>query len=174
MVSHISNTRPDPDPILVDIAAYVVQGVIDSDLAYETARHCLMDSLGCALLALRYPECTKHLGPTVTGTHVPHGARVPGTQFELDPVQAAYNIGCLIRWLDYNDTWLAAEWGHPSDNLGGLLAIADHLSRRNRAEGRPPLLVRDLLTAIIKAHEIQMEPKGRTILASLHYLSLET
>ena len=155
MVSHISNARPDPDPILVDIAAYVAQSVIDSDLAYETARHCLMDSLGCALLALRYPECTKHLGPTVPGTHVPHGARVPGTQFELDPVQAAYNIGGLIRWLDYNDTWLAAEWGHPSDNLGGLLATADYLSRRNIAEGRPPLLVRDLLTAMIKAHEIQ-------------------
>lgn len=155
MVSHISNTRPDPDPILVDIAAYVAQGVIDSDLAYETARHCLMDSLGCALLALRYPECTKHLGPTVPGTQVPHGARVPGTQFELDPVQAAYNIGCLIRWLDYNDTWLAAEWGHPSDNLGGLLAVGDYLSRRNLAEGHPPLLMRDILTAMIKAHEIQ-------------------
>ena len=155
MASHISNTRPDPDPILVDIAAYVAKGIIDSDLAYETARYCLMDSLGCALLALRYPECTKHLGPTVPGTHVPHGARVPGTQFELDPVQAAYNIGCLIRWLDYNDTWLAAEWGHPSDNLGGLLATADYLNRRNPAESRPPLLVRDLLTAMIKAHEIQ-------------------
>ena len=155
MASHISNARPDPDSILVDIAAYVAQNAIDSDLAYETARHCLMDSLGCALLALRYPECTKHLGPTVPGTHVPHGARVPGTQFELDPVQAAYNIGGLIRWLDYNDTWLAAEWGHPSDNLGGLLATADYLSRRNIAEGRPPLLVRDLLTAMIKAHEIQ-------------------
>ena len=155
MVSHISNTRPDPDPILVDIATYVAQSVIDSDLAYETARHCLMDSLGCALLALRYPECTKHLGPTVPGTHVPHGARVPGTQFELDPVQAAYNIGGLIRWLDYNDTWLAAEWGHPSDNLGGLLATADYLSRQNIAAGRPSLSVRDLLTAMIKAHEIQ-------------------
>ncbi len=155
MASHISNVRPDPDPILVDIAAYAAQSAIDSDLAYETARHCLMDSLGCALLALRYPECTKHLGPTVPGTYVPHGARVPGTQFELDPVQAAYNIGGLIRWLDYNDTWLAAEWGHPSDNLGGLLATADYLSRRNIAEGHPPLLVRDLLTAMIKAHEIQ-------------------
>ena len=155
MASYISNARPDPDPILVDIAAYVVERAIDSDLAYETARHCLMDSLGCALLALRYPECTKHLGPTVPGTHVPHGARVPGTQFELDPVQAAYNIGGLIRWLDYNDTWLAAEWGHPSDNLGGLLATADYVSRRNIAAGRPPLLVRDLLTAMIKAHDIQ-------------------
>ena len=155
MVSHLSNMRPDPDPTLADIAAYVAQGIIDSDLAYETARHCLMDSLGCALLALRYPECTKHLGPTVPGTHVPHGARIPGTQFELDPVQAAYNIGCLIRWLDYNDTWLAAEWGHPSDNLGGLLAVGDYLSRRNLAEGRPPLLIRDILTAMIKAHEIQ-------------------
>ena len=155
MVSHISNTRPDPDPILVDIAAYVAQEVIDSDLAYETARYCLMDSLGCVLLALRYPECTKHLGPTIPGTYVPYGARVPGTQFALDPVQAAYNIGCLIRWLDYNDTWLAAEWGHPSDNLGGILAIGDYLSRKNLADGSPPLLMRDLLTAMIKAHEIQ-------------------
>ena len=155
MASHILNTRTDPDPILIDIATYVARDVIDSDLAYETARYCLMDSLGCALLALRYPECTKHLGPIVPGTHVPHGARVPGTQFELDPVQAAYNIGSLIRWLDYNDTWLAAEWGHPSDNLGGLLAIADYLSRKNLAEGRRPLLMRNLLTAMIKAHEIQ-------------------
>jgi 2-methylcitrate dehydratase len=155
MSTSTSNIRPNPDPILVDIAKYVSDDVLDSALAYETARHCLMDSLGCAVLALRYPECAQHLGPIVPGTHVPHATRIPGTQFELDPVQAAFNIGCLIRWLDYNDTWLAAEWGHPSDNLGGILATADHLSRRNVAEGRPPLLMRDVLTAMIKAHEIQ-------------------
>ena len=155
MTTPTSNIRPDPDPILIDIANYVVEGVINSNLAYETSRHCLIDSLGCALLALRYPECTKHLGPIVPGTHVPHGARVPGTQFELDPVQAAFNIGCLIRWLDYNDTWLAAEWGHPSDNLGGILATADYLSRRNLADGHSPLSIRDVLTAMIRAHEIQ-------------------
>ena len=155
MITPISNVRSKPDPVLVDIAEYVADGVIDSDLAYETARHCLMDSLGCALLALRYPECTKHLGPIVPGTHVPHGARVPGTQFELDPVQAAFNMGCLLRWLDYNDTWLAAEWGHPSDNLGGILATADYLSHRNLADGRPPFVMRDVLTAMIKAYEIQ-------------------
>ena len=151
----ISNTRPEPDRSLVDIAKYVADSVIDSHLAYETARHCLIDSLGCAVLALRYPECVKLLGPIVPGTHVPHGARIPGTQFELDAVLAALNIGCLIRWLDYNDTWLAAEWGHPSDNLGGILATADYLSRRNLAEGRPPLMMREVLTATIKAYEIQ-------------------
>ncbi len=155
MTALTSNNRPEPDPILVDIAEYVADYPIDSQLAYETARHCLIDSLGCGLLALRYPECTKHLGPVISGTHVPNGARVPGQQFELDPVQAAFNIGCLIRWLDYNDTWLAAEWGHPSDNLGGILASADYLSRRNVAEGRPPLVMRDVLTFMIKAYEIQ-------------------
>ncbi|MBI1922958.1 bifunctional 2-methylcitrate dehydratase/aconitate hydratase [Candidatus Poribacteria bacterium] len=155
MTPPISNIRPDPDPVLVDIARYVADGVINSDLAYETARYCLMDALGCGLLALRYPECTKHLGPIIPGTHVPHGARVPGTPFELDLVQAAFNIGCLIRWLDYNDTWLAAEWGHPSDNLGGILATADYLSRRNLAEGHSPLVMRDILTTMIKAYEIQ-------------------
>ena len=155
MTALTSNNRPEPDPILVDIAEYVADYPIDSQLAYETVRHCLIDSLGCGLLALRYPECTKHLGPVISGTHVPNGARVPGQQFELDPVQAAFNIGCLIRWLDYNDTWLAAEWGHPSDNLGGILASADYLSRRNVAEGRPPLVMRDVLTFMIKAYEIQ-------------------
>ena len=155
MTALTSNNRPEPDPILVDIAEYVADYPIDSQLAYETARHCLIDSLGCGLLALRYPECTKHLGPVISGTHVPNGARVPGQQFELDPVQAAFNIGLLIRWLDYNDTWLAAEWGHPSDNLGGILASADYLSRRNVAEGRPPLVMRDVLTFMIKAYEIQ-------------------
>ena len=155
MATATSNVRPDPDPILVDIAEYVADSVINSCLAYETARHCLIDSLGCGLLALRYPECTKHLGPIVQGTQVPHGARVPGTQFVLDPVQAAFDIGCLIRWLDYNDTWLAAEWGHPSDNLGGILAIADYVSRLHLAEGRDPLVMREILTATIKAYEIQ-------------------
>ena len=155
MNSSHSNVSPEPDRILVDIAEYVASYVIRSELAYETARHCLMDTLGCGLLALDYPECTKHLGPVLPGTIVPHGTRVPGTQYVLDPVQAAFNIGCMIRWLDYNDTWLAAEWGHPSDNLGGILATADYLSRRNLDEGQPPLVMRDVLTAMIKAHEIQ-------------------
>lgn len=149
------NQRPDPDQLLVTIANYVTDTEIISDEAYHTARHCLADTLGCGLLALRFPECTKHLGPLVPGTTVQHGARVPGTSHELDPVTAAFNIGCLIRWLDFNDTWLAAEWGHPSDNLGGILATADYLSRVAVAEGKPPLTMRDVLTAMIKAHEIQ-------------------
>jgi 2-methylcitrate dehydratase len=149
------NVRPDPDPELVDIADYVSAATIDNSEAYTTARHCLMDTLGCGFLALRFPECTKHLGPIVTGTVVPDGARVPGTSFELDPVKAAWDIGAIIRWLDFNDTWLAAEWGHPSDNLGGILAVADFLSRRAVRAGKTPLTMRDVLTAMIKAHEIQ-------------------
>jgi 2-methylcitrate dehydratase len=149
------NARPVPDKELVDIARYVTDYQITSAEAYDTARNCLMDTLGCGLLALRFPECTKLLGPLVEGTVVPHGARVPGTQFRLDPVKAAWDIGCVIRWLDYNDTWLAAEWGHPSDNLGGILAVADYLSQRAVAAGKAPLLMRDVLTAMIKAHEIQ-------------------
>lgn len=139
------------DSVIETIANYVLDKEITSDVALETARYVLIDSLGCGFLALRYPECTKHLGPIVPGTIVPNGSRVPGTSFELDPVHAAFNIGCMIRWLDYNDTWLAAEWGHPSDNLGGILAVADYLSRtRKRA-----LKMRDILVAMVKAHEIQ-------------------
>jgi 2-methylcitrate dehydratase len=155
MSSHISNVRPDPDKVLVDIVDYVEKFKVSSKDAYETARYCLMDTLGCGFEALEYPACTKLLGPIVPGTVVPNGAKVPGTQFQLDPVQAAFNIGTMIRWLDFNDTWLAAEWGHPSDNLGGILAVADWISRNNVARGKPALTVRDVLTAMIKAHEIQ-------------------
>jgi len=149
------NNRPAPDQVLVEIAKYVCRDSIPSSEAYDTARNCLMDTLGCGLLALRFPECTKHLGPIVPGTTVRNGARVPGTSHELDPVKAAWDIGAIIRWLDYNDTWLAAEWGHPSDNLGGILAVADYVSRCRVAEGKKPLAMRDVLTAMIKAHEIQ-------------------
>ena len=155
MSTATTSARPAPDQVLVDIADYVTGYRIESALAFETARNCLIDTLGCGLEALSYPACTKLLGPIVPGTVVPHGARVPGTQFQLDPVQAAFNIGAMIRWLDFNDTWLAAEWGHPSDNLGGVLATADWLSRNAVAAGRPPLVMRDVLAAMIKAHEIQ-------------------
>jgi 2-methylcitrate dehydratase len=155
MSSHISNVRPDPDKVLVDIADYAYGHEVKSTEAYETSRYCLIDTLGCGLEALEYPACTKLLGPILPGTIVPNGAKVPGTQFQLDPVQAAFNIGAMIRWLDFNDTWLAAEWGHPSDNLGGILATADYLSRKAVSEGKKPLLMRDVLTGMIKAHEIQ-------------------
>ena len=155
MSSHISKERPAPDQVLTDIADYALNYTISSDLAYSTAQHCLIDTLGCGLEALEYSACTKLLGPIVPGTVVPNGARVPGTNFELDPVQAAFNIGAIIRWLDFNDTWLAAEWGHPSDNLGAILAVADWLSRSAIAQGRLPLTMRDVLTAMIRAHEIQ-------------------
>ena len=155
MSSHIPNNRPAPDKVLVDIVDYVLKYRVSSKLAYETARNCLIDTLGCGLEALEYPACTKLLGPIVPGTVVPNGAKVPGTSFQLDPVQAAFNIGTMIRWLDFNDTWLAAEWGHPSDNLGGILAAADWLSRNAIAAGRKPLVMKDVLTAMIKAHEIQ-------------------
>jgi 2-methylcitrate dehydratase len=151
----ISNQRPNPDQVLVDIVDYVLLYEIRSELTYTTARHCLIDTIGCGLEALEYPACTKLLGPIVPGTVVPNGAKIPGTQFQLDPVQAAFNIGAMIRWLDFNDTWLAAEWGHPSDNLGGILAVADWLSRTAVAAGKPPLLMKQVLTAMIKAHEIQ-------------------
>lgn len=155
MSSHNNNERPAPDGVLVDIADYVLNYRVDSSLAYETARNCLIDTLGCGLEALEYPACTKLLGPIVPGTVVPNGARVPGTPYQLDPVQAAFNIGTMIRWLDFNDCWLAAEWGHPSDNLGGILAVADWLARNAVATGRTPATMRDVLTAMIKAHEIQ-------------------
>lgn len=155
MSTHISNVRPETDQVIVDIVDYVLNYQINSQTAYDTARYCLLDTLGCGLEALEYPACTKLLGPIVPGTIVPNGAKVPGTQFQLDPVQAAFNIGAMIRWLDFNDTWLAAEWGHPSDNLGGILATADWLSRNAVAYGKKPLLMRDVLTAMIKAHEIQ-------------------
>jgi 2-methylcitrate dehydratase len=155
MSSHISNVRPKPDKVLVDIVDYVTKYKVKSTEAYETARYCLMDTLGCGFEALEFPACTKMLGPIVKGTVVPNGAKVPGTQFQLDPVKAAFDIGAMIRWLDFNDTWLAAEWGHPSDNLGGILATADWLSRNAAASGKNPLTVNDVLTAMIKAHEIQ-------------------
>ncbi|MDH0302082.1 MULTISPECIES: 2-methylcitrate dehydratase [unclassified Pseudomonas] len=149
------NTRPDYDQVLQTLADYVLGYRVDSPEALSTARHCLMDTLGCGLLALRFPECTKHLGPIVEGTVVPNGARVPGTSYRLDPVKAAWDIGCIVRWLDYNDTWLAAEWGHPSDNLGGILAVTDHLSQKRVANGEAPLVMRDVLDAMVMAHEIQ-------------------
>lgn len=149
------NVRPEPDDILVEIARYVTGATIDSAEAFTTARHSVLDAIGCGLLALSYPACAKLLGPVVPGTIVPHGARVPGTAYILDPIQAAFDIGAMNRWLDFNDTWLAAEWGHPSDNLGGILAVADWLSQTRVAAGRKPLTMRDVLAAEIKAHEIQ-------------------
>jgi 2-methylcitrate dehydratase len=150
-----SSERPAPDRVLQDIADYVCDYEIASEEAYSTARYCLMDSLACALLAMKFPDCNRLLGPLVPGATLAGGARVPGTGFELDPVQAAFNLGTAIRYLDFNDTWLAAEWGHPSDNLGAILAVADYTSRRNEAEGKNPLSMRDVLAAMIKAHEIQ-------------------
>ena len=155
MSARLSNVRPKPDKVLTLIADYVRNYSVNSEAAYTTARYCLIDTLGCGFEALEYPACTKLLGPVVKGTVVPNGAKVPGTQFQLDPVQAAFNIGAMIRWLDFNDTWLAAEWGHPSDNLGGILSVADWLSRCRVAAGKKPLHVKDILTAMIKAHEIQ-------------------
>ncbi|MBX3736904.1 MAG: bifunctional 2-methylcitrate dehydratase/aconitate hydratase [Candidatus Didemnitutus sp.] len=169
MSAPISNNRPAPDQLLVDLADYALNARITSDEAYDTARWCLADTLACGIMALAYPACTKLLGPVVPGTSIVNGARVPGTSYELDPVQGAFNIGAIVRWLDFNDTWLAAEWGHPSDNLGAILAVSDWISR-NRAAGQPLAAfgsqlstlnsqpaptVRDVLTAMIKAHEIQ-------------------
>ena len=149
------NLRPDYDQVIKDIAEYVLSYQVTSSEAFNTARNCLIDSIGCGLLALKFKECTKHLGPIVEGTVVPFASRVPGTNFSLDPVKAAWDIGCIIRWLDYNDTWLAAEWGHPSDNLGSILALSDHLSQQRIANGQKPLLIKDVLNLMIKAHEIQ-------------------
>jgi len=151
MSTEVSNIRPEPDKILVDIADYAANYVSTGREAIDTARYDLIDTLGCGLLALRYPECAKLLGPVVPGATLSNGARVPGTAWQLEPVQAAFNIGAMIRWLDYNDTWLAAEWGHPSDNLGGILALADYLTRTKQKS----LAVADVLQAMIKAHEIQ-------------------
>src|SRR5450755_2326837 len=145
-----SAERPAPDPVLTAIADYALKFEIDSSLAYETAGYCLMDTLACGFQALKYPACTKLMGPVVPGATLTNGARVPGTAYELDPINAAFNIGAMIRWLDFNDTWLAAEWGHPSDNLGAILAVADYLSRSGKR-----IAVRDVLTGMIKAHEIQ-------------------
>src|SRR5690606_37452063 len=139
-----SARRPEPDAVLVEIAEYARNAEITSKTAYETARYCLMDTLACGFQALKYPACTRLLGPVVPGAVMPGGARVPGTSYELDPVQAAFSIGAAIRWLDFNDTWLAAEWGHPSDNLGGILAVADYLARKSVMEGSKPLVVRDV------------------------------
>ena len=167
MCSQPSNDRPPPDRLLLDIADYALEANAFSPEAMDTARWCLADTLACGMLALDYPACTKLLGPMVPGTRIECGARVPGTAYELDPVQAAFDIGTAVRWLDFNDTWMAAEWGHPSDNLGAVLATADWLDR-NLAAGRPlgafgtplargrgRLAVRDVLGAMVKAHEIQ-------------------
>ena len=155
MSAHISNVRPKPDKVLTLIADYATKYPVTSAQAYDTARWCLADTLACGIMALAYPACTKLLGPVVPGTTIVNGARVPGTNYQMDPVQAAFTLGAMIRWLDFNDTWLAAEWGHPSDNLGGILATADWLSRTAVAAGKAPLTMKDVLVAMIKAHEIQ-------------------
>ncbi|MGX1753535.1 bifunctional 2-methylcitrate dehydratase/aconitate hydratase [Sphingobacterium sp. NPDC055346] len=155
MSSHIPNNRPNPDQVLVDIADYILDFKINSDLALKTAHYCFLDTIGCGFEALTYPACTKLMGPIVPGTVVPNGAKVPGTPFQLDPIQAAFNIGAMVRWLDFNDTWLAAEWGHPSDNLGGILAVADWISRNRIAAGKKPLIMLDVLESMIMAHEVQ-------------------
>ena len=150
MSSHISNIRPRPDKVISEIADYVINYKIKNRKAFDTAYYCLLDTIGCGLEALEYPECKKLLGPIVPGTVVPNGAKVFGTQFQLDPIHAAFNIGCMIRWLDFNDTWLAAEWGHPSDNLGAILALTDFLSRSAIASGKKPFKVKDILEFMIK------------------------
>src|SRR3954469_5646062 len=143
------------DQLLEDVTEYVLNKEVTSIEAFDTARYVLLDTLGCGILALNYPECTKLMGPIVPGTIVPNGSRVPGTSYVLDPVRGAFNIGCMIRWLDYNDTWLAAEWGHPSDNLGGILAVADYISRVRISEGKEPLTMKAVLERMIKSHEIR-------------------
>ena len=151
MSVHITKNSQPFDQEIQDIVDYALNFEVKSELAYQTAWSCLLDTIGCGLESLEYPACTKLLGPLLPGTKVDQGVRVPGTNYELDVVQGAFNIGTAIRWLDFNDTWLAAEWGHPSDNLGGILAVADWLNRT----GQKTLTVRDILTAMIKAHEIQ-------------------
>jgi 2-methylcitrate dehydratase len=150
-----NSRRPEPDDILTTIADYVLRDNVGNDDAKQTAHYCLLDSMGCAMQALNYPACTKLLGPVVNGATYKHGAQVPGTRYVLEPVQAAFNIGTMIRWLDFNDTWLAAEWGHPSDNLGGILAMADYMNTHTAADNKPPVLIGDVITAMIKAYEIQ-------------------
>ena len=147
--------RPPADPLLQGIADYVLAGETASETARSTAFYCLLDTLACGIMALKFPACVKLLGPVVPGAEMPDGARVPGTNFRLDPVQAAFNIGAMVRWLDFNDTWLAAEWGHPSDNLGAILAVADYISLEKTAAGQDPLTIADVLTGMIQAHEIQ-------------------
>lgn len=147
--------RADFDDLLTNIAKYVVETKITSDLAYETAKYCFMDTIGCGLLALSFPQCTKLLGPVVDGAEFSDGVRVPGTSYKLKPERGAFNIGAMVRWLDFNDTWLAAEWGHPSDNLGAIYAVADYISRKNIKEGKKGLVLKDILEYMIKAHEIQ-------------------
>ncbi len=149
------NERPEYDSLIRQIAEYVLNYNIYSTEAISTAKNCLIDSIGCGLLALQFPACTKHLGPMVEGTKVPFGVRVPGTNYILDPLKGAWDIGCLIRWLDYNDTWLAAEWGHPSDNLGSILALGDHISQKNISEHKASISMKDIIELMIKAHEIQ-------------------
>ena len=150
-----NNHKPAMDLVFREIAAYVSTPMVFTELAYDTARLALIDALGCAMLALDFPACTRLLGPVVPGAVMSMGARVPGTSYELDPVQAAFNLGSMVRWLDFNDTWLAAEWGHPSDNIGAILPVADYISRQNEAQGLAPLCMHDVLTAMIKAYEIQ-------------------
>lgn len=164
------NSSLDYDEVLKTIADYVQNYTITSKEAYQTALANLADTIGCGILALKFPACTKLLGPIVAGTIVPNGSRVPGTKHILDPIRAAFNIGTMIRWLDFNDTCLAAEWGHPSDNLGGILAVADYLSQQNISKGKPPLLIHDVMTAMIKAHEIQ---GGLALLNSFNRVGLD-
>lgn len=147
--------RPAPDAALLEVADYVTGYEVRDPATYNMARLCLMDAIGCAIEALKFEDCTRLLGPTVPGALFPGGARVPGTRFELDPVVAAFNIATMIRWLDFNDALAAAQGGHPSDNIGALLAVADYLSRREKAAGARPVVMRDVLAAMIKSYEIQ-------------------
>lgn len=148
--------RPEFDELLSKIAKYADDFEINSELAYETAKYTMIDAIGCGILALKYPACTKLLGPSVEGAEFrPLGSKIPGTSYQLEPIRAAFNVGAMVRWLDYNDTWLAAEWGHPSDNLGAIWAVADYVSRKNLSQGKAPLKVKTVLEAMIKAHEIQ-------------------